>query len=198
MAEQIIKNLTFCCILIQKHPVLQFTVPQEEDQEEEEDSQQKQTAPLYWIFRRLSAIARQEDILQKSWIFKWFAAMATKLKGEVFADYLIPSILPLYNINEKIYIVPESLQELVENVVQVMKDQVGVTVFFEKYNQVRDMTNRRRSERRAERSFEAAANPQKAIQKQTKRKQKKKASHKRKLEDFRKTKLNPIKVSKLE
>jgi hypothetical protein len=81
-------------------------------------------------------------------------------------------------------------------VIDVIKDVVGVTLFFEKYKEARDLITSKREERKAEQAFEAAVNPERAIKKMNRKRQKKKVAKKRKLEVYKATK-NPIKVPKL-
>jgi len=164
MGEQVVKNLLFVTLLLQNQPQLQY---HKDLSTEEQDDEPKNNAPLFWIFRRLSSIARRGGMKQKVWIFRWFAAISTKIKGEFLKDYLFPIILPLHIVIDTSK--EEQLLEIAKNVVEIIKQQVGVTIFFEKYNQVRAFVNSKREERKAELSFEAAQHPEKAIQRQKKK-----------------------------
>ena len=90
----------------------------------------------------------------------------------------------------------EQVKEVVTNVIQVMKEIIGVSTFFEFYNEARDLIISKRQTRKEARSFQAAVNPEKTIEQQKKKRQKRKLTKKRKLEEFAASK-NRIKIPKV-
>eukprot|EP01098_Paradermamoeba_levis_P011393 TRINITY_DN4875_c0_g1_i1.p1 TRINITY_DN4875_c0_g1~~TRINITY_DN4875_c0_g1_i1.p1 ORF type:complete len:236 (+),score=103.81 TRINITY_DN4875_c0_g1_i1:106-708(+) len=154
---------------------------QEQNKEKEKEKEKGKEAEksgndhLHWIFRRLSFISRmsEDGSKKQTYIFKWFAAMATQLTKDEVQPYLIPIIFPLFRLveNPNLSILikkrPEvkDCKDLADQVMDIVKKKAGTVNFFKSYNIVRSKVIERRQERKRKTAFEAVMNPQKHAQK---------------------------------
>jgi len=81
-----------------------------------------------------------------------------------------------------------SLKTLAQEVLDLVKERVGPTVFFEAYNEARMRQEALRDERKQKKAFEAVLNPEKTAQRKIQRNLQKKDSRKRKIEQYTKAK----------
>jgi hypothetical protein len=174
----------------------------EADAIEAGDIQRRGLAPIHWIFRRLSYMARKDGNPKKTFIFQWFAAMATKLEAEEVIPFLVPMLNPLYRVQEEPAPGnPESelgvLKELVSDVIELIKNKVGSSPFFAAYERVRRSVAKVRNERKRARKLLALQNPQRRAELKMKKNLKKRDRKKRKIEKF-KVNSTGIKVRKLD
>ncbi|KAI9252331.1 hypothetical protein BDA99DRAFT_563365 [Phascolomyces articulosus] len=139
----------------------------------------------YWMFRRLTFTARgslqnkgnSKNILMRSSIFKCFAAIANHMQAEELAPYLVSMITPIYRVTNDQQIKDdkefEDLKQLGNEVLSMVQQKAGSTVYFAAYQRVRQRAADVRQERKAKRALEAVADPQLAAQRKIERRQKK-------------------------
>ncbi|OAC99530.1 hypothetical protein MUCCIDRAFT_148767 [Mucor lusitanicus CBS 277.49] len=172
-ADQIVKNLFFIgkCF---------YYMPNEEDVgagEEEDvkiDDARDETAhkkSLNWLFRKASFDARGAAIrkiksaiilVSRSAIFKWFAAMCNTMTTEEIPPYLMPVVAPIYRtVNDEQNKAAgfEALQQLGNEILNLLQNKAGPTVYFAVYQRVRQQVIKSREERKSKEAILAISNP---------------------------------------
>ncbi|KAG2222075.1 hypothetical protein INT45_007961, partial [Circinella minor] len=144
----------------------------------------------YWMFRRLTFTARgslqnkgnSKNILMRSSIFKCFAAIANHMQAEELPPYLVSMITPIYRVTNDQQIKDdkefEDLKQLGNEVLNMVQQKAGSTVYFAAYQRVRQRAADVRQERKTKRALEAVADPQLAAQRKIERRQKKRKTMK--------------------
>ncbi|KAI9322632.1 hypothetical protein BX666DRAFT_2023084 [Dichotomocladium elegans] len=138
----------------------------------------------FWMMRRLTFTARgglmQKGYLMRASIFKWYAAVANQMQPEELPPYLTSMITPLYKVTTDQIIKDakfDELKQLANEVLELLQNKAGPTIYFSAYQRVRQREADTREERKAKRAIEAVANPEirakKKLRKAEKKKQKK-------------------------
>ncbi|CEG75265.1 hypothetical protein RMATCC62417_10338 [Rhizopus microsporus] len=147
---------------------------------------------LNWLFRKCSFDARgaaikriPNAIIMRSSIFKWFAAMCNTMMAEELPPYLMPVIAPIYRtVNDEHNKDPnfESLQQLGNEVLNLLQNKAGPTVYFAVYQRVRQQVLKTREQRKTKQAILAVTNPALAAKRKLDKRQKAmQAKKKRKL-----------------
>ncbi|ORY03876.1 hypothetical protein K493DRAFT_276201 [Basidiobolus meristosporus CBS 931.73] len=163
----------------------------EEDGEEANDEGNRNRS-LFWLFRKLSFVARSDiggnkATTRRTFIFQWFAAMASFIKADELKPYLIPIVSPIYRtVNDETSKGKEAedLRTLGQEVLDFIRKQVGTTIYHEVYNQVRQRVVDIRRERKAKRSFQAITDPEAHARRKIQKNEMKKNSRKKKTSQF--------------
>ncbi|RUP48500.1 hypothetical protein BC936DRAFT_144478 [Jimgerdemannia flammicorona] len=159
------------------------------------DEAMDQTKPklsLFWLFKKLSFMARAsssrgKNTLQRTYAFQWFAAMANIIKPEEFGPYLIPIISPIYRIVNDETAKGQGIDELKrlgQEVLDHVQKRAGTTQYYFAYNKVRQRVSDVRTERRAKRAFQATSDPEARAKRRIQKNEMKRNSRKRKTADF--------------
>ncbi|KAG1474631.1 hypothetical protein G6F56_000242 [Rhizopus delemar] len=137
---------------------------------------------LNWLFRKCSFDARRAaikkfhgSIMMRSAIFKWFAAMCNTMTAEELPPYLMPVIAPIYRtVNDEQNKEPEfvPLQQLGSEVLGLLQNKAGPTVYFAVYQRVRQQVLKVREERKSKQALLAVTNPTLAAKRKLDKKQK--------------------------
>ncbi|KAG0957866.1 hypothetical protein G6F61_002202 [Rhizopus arrhizus] len=137
---------------------------------------------LNWLFRKCSFDARgaaikkfHSSIIMRSSIFKWFAAMCNIMTAEELPPYLMPVIAPIYRtVNDEQNKDPNfaSLQQLGNEVLNLLQNKAGPTVYFAVYQRVRQQVLKVREERRSKQALLAVTDPTLAAKRKLDKKKK--------------------------
>ncbi|KAK9722628.1 U3 snoRNP protein [Basidiobolus ranarum] len=166
--------------------------PVEEGEGEEANGDSNRNRALFWLFKKLSFVARSDiggnkATARRIFIFQWFAAMASFIKPEELQPYLIPIVSPIYRtVNDETSKGKEAedLRALGQEVLDFVRKQVGTTVYHETYNQIRQRVVDIRRERKAKRSFQAITDPEAHAKRKIQKNEMKKNSRKNKTSQF--------------
>ncbi|KAG1882502.1 armadillo-type protein [Suillus subluteus] len=158
--------------------------------------------PLPWLFSKLSYQARSAHIArrnrgntsnQKTWslaplsILRFFAAMASHMEGTQLERFLPHILTPVYRITEDDTIRDAGMEELkvtATELLDLLQNKVGTTVFANTYNRIRQGATSIQQERRVARATKATTNPEAAAKRKLARNAGKKESRKRKNRAF--------------
>ncbi|KAG1832880.1 armadillo-type protein [Suillus subalutaceus] len=158
--------------------------------------------PLPWLFSKLSYQARSAHIArrnrgntsnQKTWslaplsILRFFAAMASHMEGTQLERFLPHILTPVYRITEDDTIRDAGMEELkvtATELLDLLQNKVGTTVFANTYNRIRQGASSIQQERRVARATKATTNPEAAAKRKLARNAGKKESRKRKNRAF--------------
>lgn len=173
LAEQIVKNLVFLGMSLYSCPEFKGKAGEgeEEDPEEKTESVSAQIAlppsnnrGLNWLFRRVSFLSRTGSEMVRDCMFRWFAAMISRLEPTALEPYLLVIINPLFRVADN---------DLAKEVMELLRDRVGPT-FLVAYDHVREQVGRVRHDRRVQRKQLSVVDPAAAATKRVA-----KNSHKR-------------------
>jgi len=197
-SKQVIKNIVYGALALQHAPVGKQHASQEQEegeasQDEGEDQPQQSTAtqhpPLWWLFRQVSYLAKnQGGVVRRQAALQLLAALSSKLGVQAVDDMLTFVIEPLFRVSagKEVGYEANELKPLVSEVIELIEALVGTDRFYEVYNAVRDAAEANRKRRRADLASEAIANPEKHAQ----RKVAKSGARKRKAEKTKASKEN--------
>jgi len=148
---------------------------------------------LSWLLNKQSFLARgaairgQKNILLRTCVFKWFAAMMSIMKPEELTPYLTSIISPLYRTSQDEDTKGndfDDLKQLANEVLSLAQKKVGTTEYYFVYNKVRQRVQEVRTQRKANRANQAVSDPEAAARMKVKRNEMKKNARKRKTADF--------------
>lgn len=148
---------------------------------------------LSWLFNKQSFLARgaaikgQKNVLLCTSVFKWFAAMMSIMKAEEVVHFLPSIISPLYRTSQDEDTKGtdfDELKQLANEVLSIAQKKVGTTDYYYAYNKVRQRVLDVRSQRKANRAYQAVADPEAAARVKVKRNEMKKNARKRKTAEF--------------
>ncbi|KAG2048035.1 hypothetical protein BDR06DRAFT_943462 [Suillus hirtellus] len=158
--------------------------------------------PLPWLFSKLSYQARSAHIArrnrgnapnQTTWslaplsILRFFAAMASHMEATQLERFLTHILTPVYRITEDDTIRDAGMEELkvtATELLDLLQNKVGTTVFANTYNRIRQGASSIQQERRVARATKATTNPEAAAKRKLARNVGKKESRKRKNRAF--------------
>ncbi|XP_057867600.2 uncharacterized protein LOC131074886 isoform X2 [Cryptomeria japonica] len=151
--------------------------------EDKNEFQDLETSLYEPIFKKMGKIARQAKDLQTKAVFKWYKAISTHQGHEGIQRYGSTILLPLYKIIEGYAgnVVSGNLKLLAEEVLNHMKDIMGVEGFVQAYNLVRQKVKATHSKRKQTEKVSALVNPIRHAQKKRKLAVKRQAQKKRKV-----------------
>ncbi|KAI8646706.1 armadillo-type protein [Parasitella parasitica] len=188
-ADQIVKNLFFIgkCFYYMPdkeddHDAEEIKIDDARDEvlDEEKGSKAAQDAlakiaqsahkrSLNWLFRKASFDARgaairkiKSAIILRSSIFKLFAAICNTMTAEEIPPYLMPVIAPIYRtVNDEQNKAAgfEALQQLGNEVLNLLQNKAGPTIYFAVYQRVRQQVIKSREERKSKDAILAISNP---------------------------------------
>ncbi|KAG1788657.1 armadillo-type protein [Suillus plorans] len=158
--------------------------------------------PLPWLFSKLSYQARSAHIArrnrgnapnQTTWslaplsILRFFAAMASHMEATQLERFLTHILTPVYRITEDDTIRDAGMEVLkvtATELLDLLQNKVGTTVFANTYNRIRQGASSIQQERRVARATKATTNPEAAAKRKLARNVGKKESRKRKNRTF--------------
>ncbi|KAG2102831.1 armadillo-type protein [Suillus discolor] len=158
--------------------------------------------PLPWLFSKLSYQARSAHIARRNrgnasnkttWslaplsILRFFAAMASHMEATQLERFLTHILTPVYRITEDDTIRDAGMEELkvtATELLDLLQNKVGTTVFANTYNRIRQGASSIQQERRVARATKATTNPEAAAKRKLARNVGKKESRKRKNRAF--------------
>lgn len=158
--------------------------------------------PLPWLFSKLSYQTRSAHIArrnrgnasnQTTWslaplsILRFFAAMTSHMEGTQLERFLPHILTPVYRITEDDTIRDAGMEELkvtATELIDLLQNKVGTTVFANAYNRIRQGASTIQQERRVARATKATTNPEAAAKRKLARNVGKKESRKRKNRAF--------------
>ncbi|KJE89941.1 hypothetical protein, variant [Capsaspora owczarzaki ATCC 30864] len=156
-----------------------------------EDAREKYCG-LTWMFRSLAFTTRVEytknprNIVQRSHILKWFAAMAATLGPHLVIPFLDIMLSPVYRIvTDDSGTKNESLITLGNEVVDLLQQVVGPTRFHQTYNAVRTQVQNVRSDRKRNRVIQAVVDPAAAARRKIKKNLGKREARRNKIAAFK-------------
>ncbi|OBZ87321.1 U3 small nucleolar RNA-associated protein 20 [Choanephora cucurbitarum] len=168
--------------------------------EEEENDQHAQVAvskigksahkrSLNWLFRKASFDARgaairkiKSAMILRSSVFKWFAAMCNLMTSDELPPYLMPVVAPIYRtVNDEQNKADgfEELQQLGNEVLSLLQNKAGPTVYFAVYQRVRQQVLKAREDRKSQEAILAVTNPALAAKRKLDKHHKSQAKKKR-------------------
>lgn len=157
---------------------------------DEDDESSEVTLP--WIVRKMTREAHYENIhnpkctLKRSFVFKWFAAVAVDLGANLLASVLHIMLPALHReLNDTVRTQDANLKNLTQEVVELLKNTVGIEVFSYKYAIVHRDRKERSESRKRKKAIQVITNPEIAYKRKIKRNLVKKQSKKRKIELLR-------------
>ncbi|KAI9478566.1 MAG: hypothetical protein EXX96DRAFT_601338 [Benjaminiella poitrasii] len=137
---------------------------------------------LNWLFRKASFTARgaairkiKSDLVLRSSVFKWFAAMCNTMTTEELPPYLMPVIAPIYRTVDDEQNKAEgfeSLKQLGIEILNLLQNKAGPTVYFAVYQRVRQQVLKLRQDRKANKAVLAITNPSLAAKRRLDKQQK--------------------------
>ncbi|XP_034530006.1 small subunit processome component 20 homolog [Notolabrus celidotus] len=165
---------------------------EEDEEEEEEDDKDDKPPSLLWLMKKLSLMAKREAAytpkipLKRTCVFKFLGAMAMDLGKERLGPYLTTIITPLYRELDSTYADQDpTLKNLAQELIELMKKQVGLEKFSLAFSAVQKEFSLRRAARKRHRAMQAVANPEIAAKKKLKKHKNKIEAKKRKIEFLR-------------
>ncbi|XP_077450300.1 small subunit processome component 20 homolog [Stigmatopora argus] len=198
--DQVIKNLLFVGkVIYLLSPESEVAAPDEETQEdeeqngvEEEKEDDDKPPSLLWLIKKLSLMAKREAAnspkipLKRTCVFKFLGAMAMDLGKERLGPYLTTIIAPLYRELDSTYAEQDpTLKNLAQELIDLMKKQVGSEKFSLAFSAVQKQFATRRAARKRHRATQAVTNPDIAAKKKLKKHLNKIEAKKRKIEFLR-------------
>jgi U3 small nucleolar RNA-associated protein 20 len=96
-------------------------------------------------------------LLQRTCVFKWFAAMMSIMKAEEVISFLPSIISPLYRTSQDEDTKGtdfDELKQLANEVLSLAQKKVGTTDYYFAYNKVRQRVLDVRSQRKANRAYQ--------------------------------------------
>ncbi|CAN9508305.1 unnamed protein product [Ophioblennius macclurei] len=164
----------------------------EEELEKEEEDKDDRPPSLLWLMKKLSLMAKREAAyspkvpLKRTCVFKFLGAMAMDLGKERLGPYLTTIITPLYRELDSTYADQDpTLKNLAQELIELMKKQVGLETFSLAFSAVQKEFSQRRAARKRHRAMQAVVNPDIAAKKKLKKHKNKIEAKKRKIEFLR-------------
>eukprot|EP01113_Clastostelium_recurvatum_P037903 TRINITY_DN5592_c1_g1_i2.p1 TRINITY_DN5592_c1_g1~~TRINITY_DN5592_c1_g1_i2.p1 ORF type:complete len:2641 (+),score=780.53 TRINITY_DN5592_c1_g1_i2:1138-7923(+) len=175
VGRQVIKNLLF---LGQVFFRCHFPLPggkQDQDQDQNDDEDEKDekekekedknrgnSPALYYLFQRMSFIARGSSTpANKAAVFKWFAAMVNQLPTpEDVTPFLDSIITPMFRHAAQPERAPEGLGPLSKQVLGLVEAKMGPTAYFQVFDEIRRRLVGRQEERKRKRKIEKVVDPE--------------------------------------
>nr|XP_061809338.1 small subunit processome component 20 homolog [Nerophis lumbriciformis] len=197
--EQVIKNLLFVgkviYLLSPESDVADADEEMAEEEEEnavEEEKEDEKPPSLLWLINKLSLMAKREAAnspkipLKRTCVFKFLGAIAMDLGKERLGPYLTTIIAPLYRELDSTYAEQDpTLKNLAQELIELMKKQVGLEKFSLAFSAVQKQFATRRAARKRHRATQAVTNPDIAAKKKLKKHLNKIEARKRKIELLR-------------
>jgi hypothetical protein len=134
---------------------------------------------LWFLLRRISFIARQKDTLHKPFLYRWLAAMSTQIELSNLEPFLLVMLVPVYKATETLNTLPLALQEVVNEVTDILRQQAGTALYNKVYNEVHKTVLAARQSKKRSRALIAAADPEKFLKQKQSRRFKKNQAKKR-------------------
>ncbi|CAM6068321.1 unnamed protein product [Sphagnum tenellum] len=150
----------------------------------------KESSPswaLLMVFRRLERIALQVQPVQAKAVLQWFRAMASRLGAEGIDPYLRSMLVPLFKITEgsAAKAVPEDLKTMGDDVLNHLREVIGVGKFVHVYNSVRqEVKNLRENRKRAEK-IKVLVDPERNAKRKMRMNVKRQAHKRRKISEYK-------------
>ncbi|PKA51950.1 hypothetical protein AXF42_Ash008179 [Apostasia shenzhenica] len=125
---------------------------------ENEDLQSLLVVPL---FKRLVKIATATEDDQMKIIFNCLRTIASQIDTEGFRAYAAHMLIPLYKVCEGFTgkVITDEIKQLAEEVLNSIRDLLGVDFFIRVYNEIRKKLKGKRDRRRQQQRLIAAVNP---------------------------------------
>uniref|UniRef100_A0A673BJE7 UTP20 small subunit processome component n=1 Tax=Sphaeramia orbicularis TaxID=375764 RepID=A0A673BJE7_9TELE len=165
---------------------------EKEEEEEDEDDKDDRPPSLLWLMKKLSLMAKREAAhtpkvpLKRTCVFKFLGAIAMDLGKERLGPYLTTIITPLYRELDSTYAEQDpTLKNLAQELIELMKKQVGLERFSLAFSAVQKEFSQRRAARKRHRAMQAVANPDIAAKRKLKKNKNKIEAKKRKIEFLR-------------
>uniref|UniRef100_A0A3B3E1E9 UTP20 small subunit processome component n=1 Tax=Oryzias melastigma TaxID=30732 RepID=A0A3B3E1E9_ORYME len=132
---------------------------QEKEAEEEEDRDNRPPS-LLWLMKKLSLMAKREAAhspkvpLKRTCVFKFLGATAIDLGKERLGPYLTTIITPLYRELDSTYAEQPTLKNLAQELIELLKKQVGLEGFSLAFSAVQREFSQRRAARKRHRAMQ--------------------------------------------
>ncbi|KAG6556135.1 hypothetical protein Mapa_002076 [Marchantia paleacea] len=138
---------------------------------------------LFMVFRKLQKIALRVHNLQTKVIFRWYAAMASKLDVTEVERHLPSMLVPLYKLTEgsASKVVPEDVKSLGSEVLNQLRGILGTGKFVNAYNSVREWVKQNRDKRKTAKKISVLVDPERNAKRKIKMSGKRQAQKKRKV-----------------
>ncbi|XP_005089362.1 small subunit processome component 20 homolog isoform X2 [Aplysia californica] len=159
-------------------------------------------AELVWLAKKIVREANHEVIhnvkvtVKRNYVFKWVAAVGVTLTPESVQS-LLPIALPALQREMSENAKDEELKNLVQEVLDLLKKQVGVEAFTSAFATSHKWRAEKRDIRKRQVAAEAVTDPDIAARKKIRHHLKKKESKKRKIEERKPIERKRVKKSKL-
>ncbi|GAB1607823.1 small subunit processome component 20 homolog [Argonauta hians] len=164
----------------------------EEEEEEEDKGPGEYRVSIPWITRKMIHEAHYENIhnpscvLKRSYVFKWFAAVAIDLGAELLKDVIHIALPALHReLNNSRRMPDPALKTLTQEVLDLLKKTVGSAVFSEKFAEAQKIRMERIASRKQRKAVEAVTRPDITYKRKLKQNVAKVAAKKRKVEKIR-------------
>ncbi|KAF5285550.1 hypothetical protein FQA39_LY16615 [Lamprigera yunnana] len=170
LADQIIKNLLFIARVLEKVPI-------ENDKE----------VNLLWLTKRMRRVVHVEVVkcpssyVLRSAVFKWIAAVTTVLQSEAILSVLHHLVAPLVRELRAAEEGDISTRQLAKEVGDLIKSRIGIETYTNTLAKIEQGVERKRSERKRERTQLAVTDPEMFAKKKIRLNEKKKELRKRKI-----------------
>jgi U3 small nucleolar RNA-associated protein 20 len=179
LADEIVKNLVFLGRCAGANDLKWATLeePESDDDEGDDEEKEKRTA-LQYLFGRLSFILRRETspprapaLVPKTAALQLLQLLVLKLSPETLIPFLQTLLLPLSNLTDPSIPIPYSTDDLFktgyevlrsssEEIMEILKRNVGTKDYTEALFRVRERVKERRVKRSAKRKVEAVSAPE--------------------------------------
>uniref|UniRef100_A0A3P9PDG0 UTP20 small subunit processome component n=1 Tax=Poecilia reticulata TaxID=8081 RepID=A0A3P9PDG0_POERE len=133
----------------------------EEEEEEEVDNEKDNRPPsLLWLMKKLSLMAKREAAyapkvpIKRTCVFKFLGATAVDLGKERLGPYLTTIITPLYRELDSTYAEQPTLKNLAQELIELLKKQVGLERFSLAFSAVQKEFSQRRAARKRHRAMQ--------------------------------------------
>uniref|UniRef100_A0A3Q2Q9V5 UTP20 small subunit processome component n=1 Tax=Fundulus heteroclitus TaxID=8078 RepID=A0A3Q2Q9V5_FUNHE len=134
----------------------------DEEEEEQENDEEKDNKPpsLLWLMKKLSLMAKREAAyapkvpLKRTCVFKFLGATAVDLGKERLGPYLTTIITPLYRELDSTYAEQPTLKNLAQELIELLKKQVGLESFSLAFSAVQKEFSQRRAARKRHRAMQ--------------------------------------------
>uniref|UniRef100_A0A3P8W978 UTP20 small subunit processome component n=1 Tax=Cynoglossus semilaevis TaxID=244447 RepID=A0A3P8W978_CYNSE len=133
---------------------------EEEEEEEKEEKEDNRPPSLLWLMRKLSLMAKREAAhspkvpLKRTCVFKFLGATAMDLGAERLGPYLTTIIAPLYRELDSTYADQPTLKNLAQELIELLKKQVGLETFSLAFSAVQKEFSKRRAARKRHRAVQ--------------------------------------------
>ncbi|KAI8801037.1 hypothetical protein BJ742DRAFT_716305 [Cladochytrium replicatum] len=155
---------------------------------------------LAWLVHKLSFVARveankrlqsvQTAVIRRTAVFQWYAAISTFLPPEALLPYVEPMVRTLYRtVNDETARGMDDVKTLGQDVMNLIKKQVGVDKYLAVYNSVHLAVKIVRRERKLKRTIMAVTDPERRAKRKIQKNEMKKAGRQRTVDEHRKRKV---------